>query len=79
MSNDISDPEERAGYKTIIYPYQGNGGFTRAINEAIKSHKHPTGNKFDGTPNEGHEITILRVFQGWHGTTIVYREGDGKP
>jgi hypothetical protein len=35
MSNDISDPEERAGYKTITYPYQGNGGFTRAINEAI--------------------------------------------
>ena len=76
MANDISDPEERAGYKTITFPYTGNDGMIKAMMEWIgtcKDHGDET------TTGEGFPITILRVFQEWHGTTIVYRKGTGKP
>lgn len=64
MGNDISDPEERDGYQTLTYPYHGNDGIARAIEDA----EHLYG-----------EITVLRVFQGWAGTTIVYKKGKGLP
>lgn len=62
--NDISDPEERDGYKTVTYAYHGNDAFGKAIKSAEALYG---------------KITVLRTCQGWHGTTVVYRIGDGKP
>jgi hypothetical protein len=57
--NDISDPEEDAGYRTLTYPFHGNEGFGKAIRDVEKLY----GN-----------ISVLRVFQGWAGTTVVYKK-----
>jgi hypothetical protein len=59
MTNDISQPEEDAGYRTITFPYHGNTAFGRSIRESERMYKH---------------IDVLRVFQDWAGTTVVYKK-----
>lgn len=58
----VSDPEQRDGYLTVTYPYSGNSAFGRAIKDAEELFG---------------EITVMRVHQGWYGTTITYKEGKG--
>jgi hypothetical protein len=74
--SEVSDPEQRAGYQSITYPYRGNAGIIRAIKEWERSCREHGCESLEGA---GHEITILRVHQGWYGVTIVYRKGDGNP